>query len=202
MRPTTSRWGEEARSALDRAIAVFDGLGHGVEAMEPEPEPGYPAAFRTIWQAGAATIPVDGEAESFLEPLTRWLLERGRAVPARRLAEALEQLSGFEERVIRRFAPFDAVMTPALALTPPPVGWYDQQDGERNFAQQVQFTPFTSFVNVAGLPALTVPVEETAAGVPMGVQLIGRPGGEATLFSLAAQLERRVRRGYRHPPNW
>ena len=70
---------EEARSALDRAIAVFDGLGHGVEAMAPEPEPGYPAAFRTIWQAGAATIPVDGEAEALLEPLTRWLLERGRA---------------------------------------------------------------------------------------------------------------------------
>ena len=45
---------EAARSALDRAIAVFDGLGHGVEAMAPEPEPGYPAAFRTIWQAGAA----------------------------------------------------------------------------------------------------------------------------------------------------
>ena len=82
--------GEEARSALDRAITVFDGLGHGVEAMAPEPEPGYPEAFRTIWQAGAATIPVDGEAEAFLEPLTRWLLERGRAVPARRLAEALE----------------------------------------------------------------------------------------------------------------
>ena len=194
--------GEEARSALDRAITVFDGLGHGVEAMAPEPEPGYPEAFRTIWQAGAATIPVDGEAEAFLEPLTRWLLERGRAVPARRLAEALDWLSGFEERVIRRFAPFDAVVTPALALTPPPVGWYDQQDGERNFAQQVQFTPFTSFVNVAGLPALTVPVEETPAGVPMGVQIIGRPGGEATLFSLAAQLERRVRRGHRHPPNW
>ncbi len=193
---------EEARSALDRAIAVFDGLGHGVEAMAPEPEPGYPAAFRTIWQAGAATIPVDGEAEALLEPLTRWLLERGRAVLARQLAEALAWLAGFEERVIRRFAPFDAVLTPALALTPPPVGWYDQQDGERNFAQQVQFTPFTSFVNVAGLPAITVPVEETADGVPMGVQLIGRPGGEAVLFALAVQLERRVRRGHRHPPNW
>jgi len=194
--------GDEARSALDRAIAVFEGLGHGIEAMTPKPEPGYPAAFRTIWQAGAATIPVDGEKEALLEPLTSWLLQRGRALPARQLAEAIAWLAGFEERVIRRFAPFDAVLTPALALTPPPVGWYDQQDGERNFAQQVQFTPFTSFVNVAGLPAITVPVEETAAGLPMGVQLIGRPGGEATLFGLAAQLERRVRRGHRHPPNW
>ena len=116
-------------------------------------------------------------------------------MPARQLAEALGWLAGFEERVIRRFAPFDAVLTPALALTPPPVGWYDAADGERNFAQQVQVTPFTSFVNVAGLPAITVPVDETEHGVPMGVQLIGRPGGEAMLFASAAQLERRVRRG-------
>ncbi len=196
------RVGEEARSALDRAITIFDGLGHGMEAMAPSPEPGYPGAFRTIWQAGAATIPVDGEAEALLEPLTRWLLLRGRGVSARQLAEALAWLAGFEERVIRRFAPFDAVLTPALALTPPPVGWYDQEDGERNFAQQVQFTPFTSFVNVAGLPAITVPVEETEGGLPMGVQLIGRPGGEPALFALAAQLERRVRRGQRHPQVW
>ena len=170
--------------------------------MAPSPEPGYPAAFRTIWQAGAATIPVDGEDEALLEPLTRWLLERGRRVPARELAEALAWLTGFEERVIRRFSSFDAVLTPALALTPRPVGWYDPDDGERNFAQQVQFTPFTSFVNMSGLPAITVPVTETADGVPMGVQLIGRPGGEATLFALAAQLERRVRRTGRRPPVW
>jgi amidase len=170
--------------------------------MAPVPEPGYPGAFRTIWQAGAATIPVDGAAEALLEPLTRWLRERGRAVPARQLAEALAWLAGFEERTIRRFAPFDAVLTPALALTPPAVGWYDAEDGERNFAQQVQVTPYTSFVNVAGLPAITVPVEETSEGVPMGVQLIGRPGGEEVLFAVAAQLERRVRRGYRHPPVW
>ncbi|MFE6257100.1 amidase [Agromyces sp. NPDC057865] len=193
---------EEARSALDRAIAAFEGLGHGIEAMAPEPEPGYPDAFRTIWQAGAATIPVDGADEALLEPLTQWLVERGRAVRARQLAEALAWLAGFEERVIRRFSSFDAVLTPALATPPPPIGWYDQEDGERNFAQQVQFTPFTSFVNVSGLPAITVPVEETADGLPMGVQLIGRPGGEATLFALGAQLERRVRRRYRHPSMW
>jgi amidase len=192
----------EAHSAVQRAIAAFDELGHGIEAMAPAPEPGYPEAFRTIWQSGAATIPVDGEAEALLEPLTRWLLMHGRGVPARQLAEALAWLAGFEERVIRRFSPFDAVLTPALALTPRPVGWYDQENGEHNFAQQVQVTPFTSFVNVAGLPAITIPVEETAEGVPMGVQLIGLPGGEVTLFALATQLERRIRRGHRHPPNW
>ena len=207
---TDSPWDEaydividpEARSALDSAIEALEGLGHGMEAMAPAPEPGYSDAFRTIWQAGAATIPVDGEPEALLEPLTRWLLARGRALPARQLAEALAWLTGFEERVIRRFASYDAVLTPALALTPRPVGWYDPDDGERNFAQQVQFTPFTSFVNVSGLPAITVPVAETAGGVPMGVQLIGRPGGEATLFAIAAQLERRMGRSGRHPAIW
>ncbi|MFE6963717.1 amidase [Agromyces sp. NPDC057679] len=193
---------EPSRAALDLAVGVLDGIGHGIEQVAPAPEPGYADAFRTIWQAGAATIPVDGEREALLEPLTQWLLGRGRAVPARRLAEALGWLARFEQRVIRRFAGYDAVLTPALALEPRPVGWYDAEDGERNFAQQVQFTPFTSFVNVSGLPAITVPVSFTDGGVPMGVQLIGRPGGEATLFSLAAQLERRVRRAPRHPVVW
>ncbi|MFD1576096.1 amidase [Agromyces cerinus subsp. nitratus] len=115
----------EARAALDVAIEALERLGHGMEAMAPAPEPGYSEAFRTIWQAGAATIPVDGEPEALLEPLTQWLLARGRALPARQLAEALAWLTGFEERVIRRFASYDAVLTPALALTPRPVGWYD-----------------------------------------------------------------------------
>jgi amidase len=193
---------DRARAGLDRAIELLDRLGHGVEALAPEPEPGYPAAFRAIWQAGAATIDVTAEQERVLEPLTRWLMGRGRELGAGELATALSWLSGFERRVIRRFAPFDAVLTPALAQPPRPVGWYDAEDGEENFAQQVRFTPYTSFVNVAGLPALTLPVHDGDDGLPVSVQLIGRPGGEATLFALAAQLERVARRGRRHPPVW
>ncbi|WP_308799704.1 amidase [Agromyces silvae] len=194
----------EAQLALDRAIELFDRAGYGLDAVAPSPEPGYPGAFRTIWQAGAASIPVEGERESLLEPLTRWLVERGRSLPARALVEALAWLSDYERRTIRRFATFDAVLTPALAMTPRPVGWYDPEDGERNFAQQVAFTPYTSFVNVVGLPAITVPTVFTDAGQPMGVQLIGRPGGEATLFAIAARLERaaRLTAARRRPPVW
>lgn len=194
--------GHEARAALDRAIELADRLGHGLEALAPAPEPGYAEAFRAVWQAGAASIPVDGAAEALLEPLTRWLVERGRALPARALVEALAWLGEFEQRTIRRFAPFDAVLTPALAMTPRPVGWYDSVDGERNFAQQVAFTPFTSFVNVAGLPAITVPVAFDGSGHPVGVQLIGRPGGEAALLSIAAQFERRAGVVGARPPVW
>jgi amidase len=155
-----------------------------------------------VWQAGAAGIPAEGEQLALLEPLTQWLVAKGRELTARQLAEALATLADYERSVIRQFAHVDAVLTPSLAQTPRPIGWYDAEDGERNFAQQVQYTPFTSFVNVCGLPAITLPVHVSDAGLPMGVQLIGRPGGEATLLSLGAQLERRFRWQHRHPPQW
>lgn len=191
---------QEARDALEFTIGDLDDLGHGVEEFEPAAEPGYAAAFRTVWQAGAASVPLDDLA--LVEPLTRWLIERGRALGARAVGEALRELTAFERRIIRSFSRFDAVLTPALAMTPRPIGWYDADDAERNFAQQVQYTPYTSFVNVAGLPAITLPVHVTEVGLPMGVQLVGRPGREDVLLAIGAQLERRILWQLRHPPQW
>jgi len=191
-----------ARAALDVAIAGFGAMGHGIDELRIPDEPDYASAFRAVWQAGAATLPLDGEQLGLVEPLTRWLVERGRELGARELGDALEWLAAYERRTIARLVPFDAVLTPALALTPRPVGWYDDADGEENFAQQCRYTPFTSFVNVCGLPAITLPVHVTEQGLPMGVQLIGRPGGERTLLALGAQLERRLVWQRRHPPAW
>lgn len=191
-----------ARAALDLAIAEFGAMGHGIDELRIPDEPGYATAFRAVWQGGAATLPLEGEQLELVEPLTRWLVERGRALGARELGDALSWLAEYERRTIARFAPFDAVLMPTLALTPRPVGWYDAEDGEENFAQQCRYTPFTSFVNVCGLPAITLPVHTTDEGLPMGVQLIGRPGGERTLLALGAQLERRIAWQRRHPPAW
>jgi amidase len=191
-----------ASAALAVAVKELDALGHGIEEFALEPDDSYAPNFRTIWQVGAAGIPAEGEGLQLLEPLTRWLVERGRAISARQLTEALAALSLFERSIIRQFSGFDAMVTPALAMTPRPIGWYDNEDPERNFAQQVQYTPFTSFANVTGLPAITLPVAVTDAGLPMGVQLVGRPGGEATLLAIGAQLERRLQWQKRHPPQW
>lgn len=198
---TTSAWDNaydiviapEADQALRIALAHLEESGHRLASTALITDTTYAPAFRTIWQAGAARIPVDGEALALLEPLTAWLIERGRALSARDLAEALTQLTAYERSFLAQTAPFDAVVTPALAMTPRPLGWYDPAEGEHNFAQQVQYTPFTSMVNVTGLPAIVVPVLLTDDGLPMGVQLIGRPGGERTLLTLAAQLEQSVR---------
>ncbi len=183
----------EAQAALGVTLHALDAMGQGLEEVAAAPEPGYPDAFRTLWQVGAASVPLEPAQEDDLEPLTRWLRGVGRTRTGPELAAALLELTMFERRTIARFAPFDAVLSPALAMTPRPIGWYDADDGEENFAQQVRYTPFTSFVNVAGLPAVTVPTHRTDSGLPMGVQLIGRPGGEAAILTLATMLQRRMR---------
>ena len=200
---TDSPWDEayeieidaEARSALDRAVAEFEAIGHGVEQMAPSPEPGYPRGVPHDLAGGRRDDPGRRRGRGAARA-AHAVAARARSAGARPASSPRRSRGsrGSRNGSSAGSRPFDAVLTPALALTPRPVGWYDPDDGERNFAQQVQFTPFTSFVNVSGLPAITVPVTETADGVPMGVQLIGRPGGEAVLFALAAQLERRVRR--------
>lgn len=189
----------EALATLNTAVDALTAMGHGIESTDPDWGSGYAAAFRVVWQVGAGALPVNQHNEHLLERLTLWLHHRGKAVSAVELAQALTTLSEFEARVLRQFDSYDAVISPALAMVPRPIGWWDDEDGEHNFAQQVQYTPFTSFVNASGLPAIAVPVNQTSEGLPLGVQLIGRPGGEATLFALARQLERQFR-GYERAP--
>ncbi|PUB23919.1 amidase [Promicromonospora sp. AC04] len=186
----------EARAGLDAGLRALAGFGHEIDELVLDEAPEYAPAFRTLWMGGASAVPIDDpETLGKLEPLTQWLIRSGREVPARRLAEAMRTLTAYERSLVAQVSAYDAVVTPALALTPRPIGWYDAEDPELNFEQQCQYTPFTSMLNVAGLPAITVPTHwteptaEAPAGLPMGVQVIGRPGGELTLLALAAQLE-------------
>jgi len=128
-------------------------------------------------------------------------VQEGRALSALDLLGGLASARAFERRTIADFTPFNAVLTPALALPPQPVGSYAGHSPERTFSMQVEYAPYSSFVNVAGLPAVTLPVTTDATSHPVSIQLVGRPGGEATLLAIAAQLEDR-RGPLPHPPAW
>lgn len=207
---TTSPWDDTFDIGLDPSVLAAMSLtmehlaavGHEVEPDGVRvPVADYGRLFSVLWKAGASTIPAFGDDLDLLEPITRWLVLQGRALSAFDLASALAGLTAYERTVIDAFSGFDAVLTPTLALPPRPNGWYDAVDAERNFEQQCQYAPFTSFVNVAGLPAISLPVHEVD-GLPVGVQLIGRPGREDVLLAIGAQLERRLKWQRRHPPQW
>lgn len=201
-----SPWASEYEiSVSSQVLAVFEStlelaraMGHDVEEAVPTPAPTYVESFRAVWMASAAAMPLPEEMLASVEPLTAWLIQTGRTRPAADLPRALAALTSFEAQLIEDYSRFDLVLTPSLAMTARPQGWFDVEDGELNFIQQCQFTPFTSYVNVSGLPAVTMPVgmseakDEQAPCLPIGVQAIGRPGDEATLLRFALAMENQL----------
>jgi amidase len=197
---TTTPWADEvecpvapeAMAALDSAIAALRDAGHEVEQWPWTPLPGYFQAFSVMWQASTTGTTFSDDEFQLLEPLTKFLVSKGLGVSGADLVRTTAWLRRFEYDTISQMAGFDAILTPGLATTPPPVGWYDESDPERNFLQQIQVTPFTSFVNVCGLPALALPSHYTSNNIPMGVQLVGPPGRDDTVIALGRDIEQRV----------
>ena len=116
-------------------------------------------------------------------------LRSARAAGPEKAAAAVERLEEWAQNVRAQFGSVDVVMTPVLATAPPEVGHFLALPPEENYEAQCAFTPYTSMVNVLGLPAVSVPVDRDEAGLSWSVQLIGRPGDEGRLLTLAAHLE-------------
>jgi len=76
-------------------------------------------------------------------------------------------------------------------MPPPRVGAFTALDADGDYRLQCEWAPYTSMVNVSGLPAVAVPILRSPAGHAMGVQLIGPIGSEVRLLQLAAQLMER-----------
>ncbi|GAA1347691.1 amidase [Arthrobacter koreensis] len=174
--------------ALEAGIVALTGAGHDVSEADVHYDERYPEAFELVWTAPLANIPLPPEGEQHLTPLTAGMRRRSLQRSAADLAGAIDVLRGFEEETISQFAAWDMILTPTVAMTPRPIGWYWSGDAAEDYALQCQYSPFTSMVNVCGLPAVTIPVYVTAEGLSMGVQLIGQPGAEADLLAVAAQL--------------
>jgi amidase len=184
-------------------LADVEKLGHDVvEAAPPFPRE-RAADFEAVWAAGAAAIPIAPEREGSARPIARWLRDRGRSLSATDYVEALGRLQSAARGALIAAADYAAVLVPTLAS--PPVGvdeLRDDADPAADFAAQERFNPFSAAYNLTGQPAVTVPVMWTAAGLPIGMQLVGRPGDEATILALAAQLESAQPWSHRRPAVW
>lgn len=190
-------------AAFEDAAALLEALGHRVEPCAPAFSEDLVEVFETIWTAGAATIPLGPAQEALVRPLTRWLRERGRALSGPSVYSALGRVQLAARSAVASFSTYDAVLTPTLAQPPALVGALrNDADPEADFEAQKRFTPFAATANLTGQPAISLPLYWTAQGLPIGVQLVGRPAGEAGLLGLAAQLE--AARPWRHrvPACW
>jgi Asp-tRNA(Asn)/Glu-tRNA(Gln) amidotransferase A subunit family amidase len=188
----------ECDALLREIAALCRDLGHAVEDADPEID--RPAVVETFLTLAAANTVVNLRSHPTAgRPPRPDEVERvtwGTGLKGERLAAAdYVRATQAAHRLGRQMAAFhgtyDVLLTPSLAMPPVELGWIDMmmEDVDEYWRRVFAFSPFTVWFNITGQPAMTLPVGRAASGLPLGVQIVGRYGDEATLFRVAAPLE-------------
>lgn len=197
----------EVTNATTAVGHVLEWIGHDIRESAPpvDPDDVVEACVLTALSTGAAMLraPVRPNPD-LLEAVSRTVLQEAAAATVLDVAAGLDA----QHRVLRAvgtlFATTDVLVTPTVAQLPPRHGTLDY-DAEghtiRSWLHRIfEFGPFTAAYNVAGNPAISLPLGHSREGLPIGVQLVAAQGREDLLLSVAGQLEQAVPWRDRIPP--
>lgn len=208
----------EAVAAVESAASLLAELGHEVEEVAPPHDDDALARdFLTIWFAQLYGRVSEvrrrlGSPDSHFEADTLAAAELGRAAGVGPLLQSLANVNGHIRALAGFHETHDLFLTPTLAKPPLEVGALTSSPElqrasrmmararagrllaatgvlDQIIAENIGWVPYTQLANLTGRPAVSVPLHWTAAGLPLGVQLVGRLGADGVLLQLAAQLE-------------
>jgi len=202
----------EIQAALERTAALLKGLGH--EVIERGLGIDYRGLYASRGPAAAANFaagmarlietvgrePEDDE----LEPLTWASLKAGRRQTGADVMRSLQETRMLNRRTLAAFEEIDVYLSPVLGTPVPQIGFIDPvrlEPREVNRRQGRAF-PFTPPFNFSGQPSMSLPLEQDASGLPIGLMFTAKYADEATLFRLAAQLEKEAPWKDRRPKVW
>lgn len=178
----------EVKNTVAEMVEVLGGLGHRVEQRDP--------AWGTIgtgsglrYLRGIADDVASAPHPERLERRTRAIARIGGVLPNRLVAAARDGAAADAARINAIFADHDVLMTPVMGGTALPVRRWEGRGAFSTLLGMSRFYPYCLPWNHLGNPAMSVPAGMSVDGMPRAVQIIGRPGDEATLLSLAAQIE-------------
>jgi amidase len=187
------------RRALEDAAALLASLGHRVEAVAPPDVDGPALGEAFFLVAGSAVAAVVAMVDRLrgvpvqrdeLEPFSWSLVDELERQGPGALPRAREAFAESTRAYLAATRGFDAVLTPTLATLPWRIGHLSpvlpREELLRRTGRAVGYTPIH---NVAGCPAMSVPLHWTDDGVPVGIHLAAAPGEDALLLALAYQLE-------------
>jgi amidase len=179
---------DQARGAVAETAELLRALGH--EAEERDPDWGMIGnnMVPRYLRGGAEDVAGTPEPQR-LERRTRGFARLGRMIPEPILQRALRAQKADALRVNALFSTYDLLMTPVMGGTALPVRKWEGCGAPRILLGQSRFYPWCIPWNHLGNPAASIPAGFSADGMPLAVQIIARPGDEATLLSLAAQIE-------------
>jgi amidase len=200
---------KEVADATQKAAELCATLGHKVEPMKwPAISKDFTQAFLTAWSADAAdtvhkisTAAGRAPDTSMFEPFTLGMAQAFAAMPKDALDKAFATLSAGAKAYLSLFQTYDVVLTPVLSKPPVPLGWVRGDVPFKTLEQRlIDYVGYTPIVNVAGNPAMSVPLSWTDAGLPVGAHFAAGIGQERTLLELAFELETAQPWARRRPP--
>jgi amidase len=190
---------DEVRAAVAATAELLRGLGH--EAEERTPEWGMIGNNMVPRYLRGGMEDVDRTPEpQRLERKARGFARLGRLIPEAGFRRALAAQKADAERVNAIFDRYDVLITPVMGGTALPVRKWEGRGALPVLLGQSRFYPWCIPWNHLGNPAMSVPAGFGADGMPLAVQIIARPAAEATLLSLAAQIEAERPWADRTPP--
>ncbi|MEI2806192.1 MULTISPECIES: amidase [Paracoccaceae] len=189
----------ECIAAVRAAAGLLTGLGHEV-VDTPPPALKYDAFIGAIIDVMSASVAltVNGflrqkpvaHLSVLLEPAILDAYTRGQRLGAEAYALAINRFHAIGRTMADHMAAFDIVLTPTLTQLPAKLGTIGMDGDFESFRRKAgRYTAFLAIINASGQPAASLPLYWTDAGLPVGVQIIGRFGAEDTLLRLSAQLE-------------
>jgi amidase len=188
-----------AAQAVNDAAELLRELGHEVEEVDPPWQmEGVRELFGAVFSthvslaiAFSGTVAGREPTAEDMEPMSWAIYSMVQNLNAVQGLGATVRLQAFTRGLVEFLEPYDALLTPALAERPLPLGTLDPAapDPMATFTRSALFTPFTPVFNASGQPGVSLPLFHGDDGLPLAVQLVGRPAAEGPLLALAAQLE-------------
>lgn len=206
----------EIEARLWDAARLIEALGHKVEPTRFPAEVADLAAGEAwipLWLMDIAMLIRDRTRELGREPesdeietMSRYAVERIGRMSAHEYFDVRRLAHRLCLAMLQAFGAFDLILTPATGTLPPPVGVLGANapdfDLARWGAAGYAFAPFSELFNVTGQPAASLPLFQSASGLPIGIQLVGRQDEDHRLLRVAADLESATAWTNRHPPLW
>lgn len=172
---------DEVRAAFETACGAFRTMGHQVETITIDPAARLKEVVQKLICAGIASVPVKDPA--LMDQYVRVSWESGLKLSAAEYIGTVAQMHNLARAIVQELIAYDALLTPTLTRPPMKVGAGPALD------EAFAWIPFTFPYNATGQPAVSLPNGFTRGGLPIGLQIVGRPNDESTIISLAAEFE-------------
>ena len=171
------------QESIKQTVSIIEPMGHRVTEISFDVTP-LIAPFKTIWSAGITSsgVPLD-----ILSPMNRWIAELSGHVGE--YLQAVQQMQVISRQIVSLFDNYDVLVLPTYMHPTIRVGEFANFTPEETLAKIISWILPCPAWNATGQPVIALPTGIDDNGLPVGVQLIGKPASESLILTLASQLE-------------